>query len=72
MNTTKRTMSAVMLSMVVAAPLAVTAEAGAVRSKRYCHGHWDWSKFKDVEHCHCFAGVKWYRTTSQLNDCPGF
>ena len=72
MNATKKAMSAVILSMIVAAPLAVTSDAKPVRSKRYCHGHWDWKKFKDVEHCHCFPGVKYYRTTSQLDDCPGF
>ena len=72
MNTTMRAMSAATMSMILAAPLAVTAEAGAARNKRYCHSHWDWTEFRDVEHCHCFPGVKWYRTTSQLDNCPGY
>ena len=70
MNTAKKAMPVLVLSMIVAAPLAVTAEAGSVRSKRYCHSHWSWKKFKDVEHCHCFRGVKIYRNASQMGKCP--
>ena len=56
--------------MIVAAPLAVTANAGPVRSERYCHGHWNWKKLKDVERCHCFSGVRIYRNASQMGNCP--
>lgn len=58
--TMKTAMLTAAIAMTMTGPLAVTAKAGSVKSGKYCHNHWNWKKFRQDAHCHCYHGVREY------------